>query len=797
MNSSKMTTAIQGTAASAALDDIDVGVCMVSDEEVVLLVNADWCRLFDCAETAWLGRPLETLLCEHVHGCRGLIEQAKAGARISFDYYHHGHLPPETDCTRCILQRVDIDGASSALMLTTVANRPREISAATTGSDPILDIAAQPALTALLLESVTDVIFSFDKDWRYTYLNTAAERFLGQERHQLVGRPCWDIFPHLEQNDNARRGFEAMRERKFVTWQAQSSLTGLWMQWRVYPMTGGGVAVFVEKIDSRVHMEEALRASEKRFRALADLVPAFIWTNDPEGRSQWRNQRWVDFSGIGGDADVTTADLLTIHPEDRAQSLALLQNAFTTETSLRCEHRVRRADGEYRWTLAVAQPIRDDRGIVVQWVGVAIDVQDQKDALEAERAARAEAEQARIAAENAREHLRNMVAAIPTPIVVTRGRDHVYEMVNPAYLALVGGRQLLGKPMAEVFPYVAANGFLEILQRVQATGEEITLQERPVVYDRERNGVMYEGYFTSYLAPLRNSDGTIGGVVTSGVEVTDQVHQRARVQALRDEAEAARAQLLLAHAQLEERIRARTIELAGSNAALATEIEVRKQAETARTDLLRRLATAQEDAQRRTARDLHDQVGQTLSALMLAIRAACDAEPIPHAAAARLDDALRLAEDLGRDIHDLATRLRPAVLDDIGLHAALRQLVGDYTRRYGAVLDFQAAWLQWERLPADLETLLYRVVQEALTNVARHARACRISVVVERHSGDVIAIVEDDGVGFDPSATAQGRLGLVGMRERVMLAGGTLEIESGPGEGTTVIARVSVNLPGA
>jgi signal transduction histidine kinase len=130
-------------------------------------------------------------------------------------------------------------------------------------------------------------------------------------------------------------------------------------------------------------------------------------------------------------------------------------------------------------------------------------------------------------------------------------------------------------------------------------------------------------------------------------------------------------------------------------------------------------------------------------------------------------------------------------LDDLGLFAALRQLVIDWERRTGLRIDFEAMGPERERLEPELESLLYRVIQEALTNVARHAHAKRVSLVLERFDSQIIAVIEDDGVGFDTTAAASGRLGLVGMRERVRLVGGEIEIESEPGSGTTVIVRLS------
>src|SRR5262249_45435714 len=133
---------------------------------------------------------------------------------------------------------------------------------------------------------------------------------------------------------------------------------------------------------------------------------------------------------------------------------------------------------------------------------------------------------------------------------------------------------------------------------------------------------------------------------------------------------------------------------------------------------------------------------------------------------------------------------RPTVLDDVGLYAALAQHIAGWSDRTEIEVDYEAAAVETERLPADIETAVYRIVQEALTNVARHAKAHRVSVTISRHGGDVTVAVEDDGVGFNSeAAVTSGRLGLVGMQERVALIGGTLDVESSPGSGTTVLAR--------
>src|SRR5262249_43068948 len=156
------------------------------------------------------------------------------------------------------------------------------------------------------------------------------------------------------------------------------------------------------------------------------------------------------------------------------------------------------------------------------------------------------------------------------------------------------------------------------------------------------------------------------------------------------------------------------------------------------------LVMVQEDERRRVARELHDSVGQLVSALMLSVRAARDAGPLPPAVLARLREIQQLADELGRTTHDLAVRLRPTALDDVGLPVALRHYAEDWSALTGIEIQFQAVGLESGRMPPDVETTLYRVVQEAMTNVVKHAGARAVGVVVERQDGRAIAVVEDD-----------------------------------------------------
>ena len=142
-----------------------------------------------------------------------------------------------------------------------------------------------------------------------------------------------------------------------------------------------------------------------------------------------------------------------------------------------------------------------------------------------------------------------------------------------------------------------------------------------------------------------------------------------------------------------------------------------------------------------------------------------------------------------QDVRRLAVELRPKALDDFGLVAALERLTSSFEEQTGISMEFQSS-LPAGRLSPEVETALYRIVQEALTNIVKHSRAGRVSIVVGRKDGAVSVVVEDDGVGFEPTRTREEGLGLIGMRERVALLGGRLTIESRPGAGTTFVAEV-------
>jgi two-component system, chemotaxis family, CheB/CheR fusion protein len=243
-------------------------------------------------------------------------------------------------------------------------------------------------------------------------------------------------------------------------------------------------------------------------------------------------------------------------------------------------------------------------------------------------------------------------------------------------------------------------------------------------------------------------------------------------------------ELRQAHADLDQRVADRTREL---------EISVAKHgaAQVHVVRLLRKIVTAQEDERGRIARNLHDQLGQRLTALRLSLERVQDGLTKNDERNEELERALALTNTIDVDIGFLAWELRPAVLDHLGLGVALPRYVAEWGAHYDIEVECKCDSFRSGRLTHEGEVAFYRIAQEALTNVAKHAHASRVDLILENRDNSVLLVVEDDGVGFDPSdeSVRERGAGLLGMRERASLIGADFQIESKPGNGTSIFVR--------
>ena len=348
-------------------------------------------------------------------------------------------------------------------------------------------------------------------------------------------------------------------------------------------------------------------------------------------------------------------------------------------------------------------------------------------------------------------------------------------------------RKMLGYDENEIEPHVSAWERLlhpddraavrEVVEGVLRGERDYTIEFRLRHKDGHYVHVLSRGF------PVRRqTDGVVGRIVGTHFDLSE-----------RKRAEEA---LKRAHEDLERRVKERTAELGLANASLREEMIERERAERARTELLSRLVFAQEDERRRIAREMHDQFGEQLTALGLGIRQLKDSVGDDPRLGLQVTALEKVAQQLDQDVDHLVWELRPTALDDLGLRAALANYVQDWSLRAGVRADLHTTGLSVDRLTSEVETTLYRIAQEALNNIAKHARAENVDVILERRPEYVSLIIEDDGVGFEQGNAGpphQG-FGLLGMQERAALVGATVQIESASGEGTTIIVRMPVTV---
>jgi len=379
-----------------------------------------------------------------------------------------------------------------------------------------------------------------------------------------------------------------------------------------------------------------------------------------------------------------------------------------------------------------------------------------------------------------REHLRATLTSIADAVVTTDLEGKVTSL-NLAAEHLTGWKQdeANGKLLVSVVRFID-----------EATGDEAespalkALREGTVVSsDSVLLVTRYDTHvpIEDHAAPILSPKGETVGSVLVFRDVTERrLHAR---------------ELEKSYEELDVRVKHRTYELAETHAELVREMGEHAIAEQKRIELLGRLVSGQEDERRRIARDLHDQLGQRLTALRLKIASLKDAVGEDEVLKPKIDRLQAIALRLDAEVSYLAWELRPSALDDLGFAAAVGVFVKEWSRQFEIAADFQSAKIPKRRLKTDVETHLYRITQEALNNIAKHAAAKQVSVVLEKRGDRIILIIEDDGKGFDPAKLKgidrSGRgLGLLGMRERATLIGGELEIESATGRGTTIYVRV-------
>lgn len=466
-------------------------------------------------------------------------------------------------------------------------------------------------------------------------------------------------------------------------------------------------------------------------------------------------------------------------PEIMAEQALEIMSQLRQGKSWTGEFNVQRRDGTTFPAQIINSPVSDDEGKLIGIVGVSVDISERKRQEESLKKLTDQVEwQARIF---------NTTLSSITDFAYIFDRSGRFIYANQPLLDLWGLKldEAVGKNFFDLqYPDHLATRLQQQIQQVIDTKQGIR-DETPYT---SPTGV--EGFYEYIFTPVFTADGTVEVVAGS---TRDYTERRRVEEALRS----SEAELQKSHEELEQRVGERTAALSEMNAILQEEVRERRRIEGERVELLRRIVFAQEDERRRIAREMHDQFGQQLTVLKMKLDALKE-ECGEHLNLCEQLEALQaIATQLDADVDYLVWEMRPTALDDLGLQAALSSYIQNWSKHFGVPVQLHASGMNKERLTPEIETALYRIAQEALNNIAKHAQATHVAIVLERRADQVSLIIEDDGAGFDLQqvfGTADKGVGLIGMRERAALVGGTIEIESQPNLGTTVVVRIATPL---
>jgi PAS domain S-box-containing protein len=613
------------------------------------------------------------------------------------------------------------------------------------------------------------------QDNRLVFLNPAAVRLFGASApEQIVGKSPFDVF-HPESHAVIRERISRMMsgqavppaEEKIV--RLDGGVTEVEVNSTRLEAEGKGevIQVIVRDITERKRAEALLRQNEERLTLAFAGAREGVWDWNLETGAVVYSPRWQQMLGYAeGEIEphVRAWERL-LHHEDKPRASQLNESLAQGGDTYEGEFRLRHKEGHFIHVLSRGFPVRaEPGGRVTRIVGTHLDITERK---RTEAALHESQERLTLAFAGAREGVWDW--NIETNAVV----------YSPRW------KQMLGYAEDEIEPHISAwERLVHPDDRPRADDANESVARGESTYEAEFRLRHKDGRYVHVLSrgfPVRREP---GGPVVRIVGTHFDLTERKEAEEL----------LRRSHEELEIRVRERTAELAQANESLRAEMGERERADHARTELLGRLVFAQEDERRRIAREMHDQFGEQLTALghrIASLKDACGDRADLRGQVLALEV---VAHQLDQDVDHLVWELRPTALDDLGLRAALATHIQNWSKRAGISAELHTSGLSDERLASQTETTLYRIAQEALTNVAKHSRAEHVDVILERRADQVVLIVEDDGVGFDPgdAGTTRHGLGLSGMQERASLVGATMQIESASGKGTTILVRMAV-----
>lgn len=644
-----------------------------------------------------------------------------------------------------------------------------------------------------VFSSIGILIAYLDKDFNFWWVNRAYAEADGQPPEFFVGKNHFDLFPDEENERIFRRVVETGEpyvayEKPFVYARNPERGVTFW-DWSIQPVlkddgTVGGLVLGLVDVTRRVKAREAARKEAAFRKGIEESLLCGIAAVDLENRQTYVNPAFCRMVGWSEEELLgMRAPFVYWPPEEQERIAREFRSLLKTGKPRPMEMRLRRKSGERFDALVLPSPVFDDAGKPIGWIASVNDVTEQK-----ENQRRIEATNEVLKwfsrAADRKEYLDGVLGLVHrwsgcrcAGIRVVVASQHIpYESYvgfsrefweSENWLSLEHDqcactRVVLGKPDPQDLPFMTLAGSF-LCNDTGSFFEDLTNGER----GRFRGACLRCGFRTVAIVPVRYREKILGAI-----------H-------LADERPG--------------NLPPRVVEFVETIAGIVGEAVHRfnleaelRQSEARLRQVSIELLNAQENERRRISREIHDSIGQSLNAIKYRVEDTLLKKSRAEMAE-RLRDLVPIVQEAVEEARRIQTALRPPILDDLGILATLNWFLREFQATYRGMQVDRALSVAEEEIPEALKTVIYRVVQEAMNNVAKHSRAKRVSLSLSRRAERLELSIRDDGVGFEPALAAGAEaerkgMGMTSMRERVALSGGVFSVLSAPGSGTTVTA---------
>jgi PAS domain S-box-containing protein len=374
---------------------------------------------------------------------------------------------------------------------------------------PLLRAQRAERLLAELLANIPAGYATLDRNWTFTFANPQAVQGSRQRAEDFIGKNVWAIWPQLAGTQLELHFRQVMETGVPAHFEYYGETYDAWFEMHAYPIEDG-ISVYFQEITQRKRAEAALKASEQRYRAFTELNPQLILMADTLGQVTFANQRLLDYGGLTLEEICGEGWRKALHPDDELRTLGAWMEALAAETDFQVETRIRRSDGMFRWFWVRGLPVRDEQNKTLYWLGVCIDIHEQKLAMEELRKSQQEAEHQRL-------ELETMYRTAPIGLALFDPVEFRYLRLNDRQAEIVGlpMEEILGKTLTEIAPI---EGLKEMFQQV-ADGKPIINSllegELPMQPGKHR-------YWTVNYYPVYRPDGTIRAITAASLEITAQ-----------------------------------------------------------------------------------------------------------------------------------------------------------------------------------------------------------------------------------------------------------------------------------